>query len=69
MDATTLPAAAATDTPMVINCVAYSADGRRLRDITIEEISDVIATPDPTERPPARWPAGLDGEAHVVRHR
>jgi magnesium transporter len=46
MDATTLPAAAAVDTPMVINCVAYSADGRRLRDITIEEISDVIATPD-----------------------
>ena len=31
---------------MVVNCVAYSADGRRLRDITIEEISDVIATPD-----------------------
>jgi magnesium transporter len=31
---------------MVVNCVAYSADGRRLRDITIAEISDVIATPD-----------------------
>ena len=46
MESITLPAAAAADTPMVINCVAYSADGRRLRDITIEEISDVIATPD-----------------------
>ena len=32
--------------PMVVNCVAYSADGRRLRDITLDEISDVIATPD-----------------------
>ncbi|HEX7769533.1 MAG TPA: magnesium/cobalt transporter CorA [Dokdonella sp.] len=32
--------------PMVVNCVAYSADGRRLRDITIEEISDVVATRD-----------------------
>ena len=32
--------------PMVVNCVAYSADGRRLRNITLDEISDVIATPD-----------------------
>jgi len=30
---------------MVVNCVAYSADGHRLRDITVEEISDVVATP------------------------
>jgi magnesium transporter len=32
--------------PMVVNSVAYSADGRRLRDITVEEISDVLDTPD-----------------------
>ena len=32
--------------PMVVNCVAYAADGRRLRDITIDEISDVLETPD-----------------------
>ncbi|MEO7433500.1 MAG: magnesium/cobalt transporter CorA [Dokdonella sp.] len=32
--------------PMVVNCVAYGVDGRRLRDITIEEISDVLETPD-----------------------
>lgn len=32
--------------PMVVNCVAYSAEGRRLRDVTVEEISDVLATPD-----------------------
>jgi magnesium transporter len=32
--------------PMVVNCVAYSADGRRLRDITIDEISDVLEQPD-----------------------
>ena len=32
--------------PMVVNCVAYGADGHRLRNITVEEISDVLATPD-----------------------
>jgi magnesium transporter len=32
--------------PMVVNCVAYAADGRRVRDITVEEISDVLQTPD-----------------------
>ena len=31
---------------MLVNCVAYSADGRKLRDISIEEISDVLETPD-----------------------
>ncbi len=31
---------------MVVNCVAYSADGRKLRDITIAEISDILETPD-----------------------
>jgi len=40
---------AATDAAnpaMVVNCVAYAADGRRLGDITIDEISDVLARPD-----------------------
>ena len=32
--------------PMVVNCVAYSADGRKRRDITIDEISDALAEPD-----------------------
>ncbi len=32
--------------PMVVNCVAYSADGHRLRAVTLDEISDVIAAPD-----------------------
>jgi magnesium transporter len=32
--------------PMVVNCVAYSATGRRVRDITVDEISDVLAQPD-----------------------
>lgn len=31
--------------PMVVNCVSYSADGKRKRDITIEEISDALAEP------------------------
>jgi magnesium transporter len=41
-----VPAAPAVDSPMVVNCVAYSADGRRVRDITIEEISDFVAQPE-----------------------
>ncbi|MCK9537867.1 magnesium and cobalt transport protein CorA [Dokdonella sp.] len=32
--------------PVVVNCVAYGADGTRAREITVEEISDVLATPD-----------------------
>ena len=32
--------------PMLVNCVAYGADGRRLRTITVEEISDVLETAD-----------------------
>jgi magnesium transporter len=31
---------------MVVNCVAYSTSGKKVRDITIEEISDVIQNPD-----------------------
>jgi magnesium transporter len=32
--------------PMVVNCVAYAADGHRLPDITFEQISDVLAQDD-----------------------
>ncbi len=32
--------------PMVANCVAYDAQGRRIDDITLDEISDVLAKPD-----------------------
>ncbi len=35
-----------TDNPnMVINCVAYTDQGKRLRNITVEEISDVLVDP------------------------
>jgi magnesium transporter len=30
---------------MVANCVAYGADGRKIRDITLDEISDFLAHP------------------------
>ncbi len=43
---TNLPIDAHSTDPMVVNCVAYAANGQRLRDITVEEISDVLATPD-----------------------
>jgi len=32
--------------PTVVNCVAYSFEGRRLRDTTLDEISDVLKEPD-----------------------
>ena len=32
--------------PTVANCVAYNAHGAKLRDITLDEISDVLAQPD-----------------------
>ncbi len=32
--------------PMVANCVAYDAQGHRIGDITLDEISDVLAKPD-----------------------
>lgn len=35
-----------TVTGMVVNCVAYGSSGRKLRDIAIEEISDVLQQPD-----------------------
>lgn len=31
---------------MVANCAAYGADGRKIRDITLDEISDFLARPD-----------------------
>jgi len=38
------------DTPaaksMVANCAAYGADGKKIRDITLDEISDFLASPD-----------------------
>lgn len=38
--------ACSAPTPMVVNCVAYTHQGRRVGDITIDEISDVLARPD-----------------------
>jgi magnesium transporter len=32
--------------PMVVNCVAYRNDGTRLRDISIDDISEVLKEPD-----------------------
>ena len=43
---TSLPSERADGDPMLVNCVAYAADGQRLHDLTIDEISDVLATPD-----------------------
>ena len=43
---TALPTDPTCTDPVVVNCVAYSAHGQRLRDITIDEISDVLETPD-----------------------
>lgn len=33
-------------TPMVVNCAAYDRDGRRLPEITLDQISDVLEQPD-----------------------
>ncbi|HQX24897.1 MAG TPA: magnesium and cobalt transport protein CorA [Pseudomonadota bacterium] len=33
-------------TPMVVNCVAYDTKGRRLPEITLDQISDVLTRPD-----------------------
>ncbi len=40
------PVAPVPTSAMVVNCVAYSSDGRRLGDITLDEISDVLERPD-----------------------
>ena len=43
----TSPAAEGTKTrSSVVNCVAYSFEGKRLRDTTLDEISDVLKEPD-----------------------
>ena len=34
-----------TSEPMVVNCVAYGADGRREREILVEDISEVLKQP------------------------
>jgi magnesium transporter len=34
------------DQPMVVNCIAYHKDGRRIGEVTLDAISDVLAQPD-----------------------
>lgn len=36
----------AVSNPMIANCVAYGAHGEKLRDITLDEISEVLKQPD-----------------------
>ncbi|HET6545563.1 MAG TPA: magnesium and cobalt transport protein CorA [Rhodanobacteraceae bacterium] len=43
--ATTPLATAGAADPMVVNCVAYGPGGERLRNITLDEISDVLQQP------------------------
>jgi len=40
------PVPAFADKNMVVNCIAYKKDGSRIGDITLDEISDVLAQPD-----------------------
>jgi len=40
------PVPAVADKNMVVNCIAYKKDGSRIGDITLDEISDVLAQPD-----------------------
>src|SRR5438445_322207 len=35
-----------TDEPMLVNCVAYGKDGRKARDVTLDDISEVLKNPD-----------------------
>ncbi|MFK2903241.1 magnesium/cobalt transporter CorA [Dyella ginsengisoli] len=46
MPLSTLPASTSSDAPMVVNCVAYHSDGKRIGDITLDAISDVLEQPD-----------------------
>lgn len=41
-----LPSERGEDEPMLVNCVAYTADGQRVRELAIGEIGEVLATPD-----------------------
>jgi magnesium transporter len=43
MDTAVVPHA---EEPMLVNCIAYAKDGRKLRDITLDEISDFLKDPD-----------------------
>ncbi|MEO6800640.1 MAG: magnesium/cobalt transporter CorA [Rhodanobacter sp.] len=36
----------ASDEPMVVNCIAYHRDGKRMGELTLDEISDVLKKPD-----------------------
>jgi len=40
------PAPPSADKQMVVNCIAYRKDGSRIGDVTLDEISDVLAKPD-----------------------
>jgi magnesium transporter len=40
------PAPPSTEKNTVVNCIAYRKDGSRIGDITLDEISDVLARPD-----------------------
>jgi len=40
------PAPSSADKQMVVNCIAYRKDGGRIGDVTLDEISDVLAKPD-----------------------
>ncbi len=42
----TAAAAGGKTRPSVVNCVAYSFEGKRVRDTTLDEISDVLREPD-----------------------
>ena len=46
MTASTPAVPAPTDTRMVVNCVAYHNDGRRIGDVGIDAISEVLKEPD-----------------------
>jgi magnesium transporter len=41
-----LPVQSADLSPMLVNCVAYGKDGRKVRDVSLDEISDVLKDPD-----------------------
>ncbi len=40
------PAPPSAEKQMVVNCIAYRKDGSRIGDVTLDEISDVLAKPD-----------------------
>ncbi len=41
-----IDSSSAQSVPMLINCVAYGKDGRKLRDISVDAISDVLDDPE-----------------------